>query len=557
MAKTRPRAQMKVEFESLAFRVEFRREKPEVVARRVLRRAFQGQRWRIKTLNAKKGEFEAVPAGRTRRLTAAAAWTHAYRLRDQPEVVYAEPLFAVPDHEQHVPPPRPRAAASSDGPDDPRTAADCEWSLKKMFVPDAWALFADGRPGSGIRIGHPDTGYTRHPEIIGSRLLTGLGVDFEDEDVDATDTLQDGWLENPGHGTGTASVIMSGAGAPDGSSGQAFVSGVAPFVSLVPIRTTSSVVLWSMRNLVRAIRHAIDNGCHVISISLGGPAASLALHSAVQDAEAAGVIVLCAAGNQVHFVVFPAAFDEVIAVAASTIDDATWSGSCRGPAVDITAPGASVWRAQVNSSNGSTQHVVQRGSGTSFAVAGTAGLAALWLSFHGRPALIEKYGKNRLASIFKQLLQSTCRTPAGWDTGSFGTGIAHARRLLEAPLPAFPRAGGLRATARRMVSLDDDVFERLVHLLTPASRSGVARALADFLRVSEADLPAVLHDVGDELAFNIGADPALRQRLIVASSAPAAPARGVRARSGRADMVSARRRLSGQGSPKLRRALQG
>lgn len=545
-----------VRFESLAFRVEARREQAVVVARRVVRRAFPGQRWRVVPLDAGKGEFEALPR-RGRRLTPAAAWTSAYRLRDQPEIVYAEPLFAVPAVEQHVAPPKSRASSSAGAEDDPRTEADCEWSLEKMFVPAAWDLFGTARPGSGVRVGHPDTGYTHHPEIFGSRLLTALGTDFEDSDGDATDTLVDGLLANPGHGTGTSSVIMSGVGAPDGSTTGAFVSGVAPFASLVPIRTTSSVVLWSMRNLVRAIRHAIDNGCHVISISLGGPAASQALHSAVQDAEDAGVIVLCAAGNQVYFVVFPAAFDEVIAVAASTIGDETWPGSCRGPAVDITAPGASVWRAEVVKSSGSIQHIVKRGSGTSFAVAGTAGLAALWLSFHGRSTLIAKYGKNRLASVFKQLLQSTCRTPSGWDTASFGAGIAHARRLLEAPLPSFPRAGGLRATARRMVSVDDDVFERIVHLLAPATRSGVARALAEFLRVSEADLPAVLHDVGDELAFNIGTDRALRERLIVAGGVRAAAPRGVRARSARPDLAIARRRLSGHGSARLRKALAG
>ena len=486
--------QMNVRFESLAFRVEFRRERPAVVARRVVRRAFPRQRWRIVPLDERKGEFEALPIAKrgTRRLTSAAAWTRAYRLRDQPEVVYAEPLFAVPDAPQRIRPPQPKSSSSGFGPDDPRTANDCEWSLKKMFVRDAWNLFAGAQPGSAIRVGHPDTGYTRHPEIFGPRLRPELGIDFEDEDSDATDTLNDGWLDNPGHGTGTSSVIMSGAGSPDGGVTTAFVSGVAPFASLVPIRTTSSVILWSMRNLVRAIRHAIDNGCHVISISLGGPVGSQALLSAVRDAEAGGVIVLCAAGNQVGFVVFPAAYEEVIAVAASTIDDEIWTGSCRGPAVDITAPGASVWRAEVDTSSGTVQHVVKRGDGTSFAVAGTAGVAVLWLSFHKRSTLIEKYGKDRLASIFKQLLQSTCRTPNGWDAGLFGAGIVHAKRLLEAPLPVFPRAGGLRAAGKRMVSIEDDVLERIVHLLAPASRSGVSRALAEFMRTDETQLPAVL-----------------------------------------------------------------
>ena len=198
---------------------------------------------------------------------------------------------------------------------------------------------------------------------------------------------------------------------------------------------------------------------------------------------------------------------------------------------------------------------MKRGNGTSFAVAGTAGLAALWLSFHGRSALIQKYGKNRLASVVKQLLQATCRKPSGWDTGSLGTGIVHAKRLLEPPLPASPRAGGLRATARRPVSIDADVFERIVHVLAPASRSGVARALAEFLRVSEAELPAVLHDVGDELAFNIGVDPALRDRLMRASTARSGTARGVRAAAARTDLTAARRRLSSRGSPRIRKAL--
>ena len=542
-------------FESLAFRVEPRREPPLQVARRVVRRALTGRGWRVVPLDARKGEFEALPR-RGRRLTTAAAWTSAYRLRGQPEVEFAEPLFVVPAAEQYSAPRRARASSVGDQ-DDPRTETNCEWSLEKMFVRDGWTLFGTARPGSGVRVGHPDTGYTLHPEIAGSRLLTDLGTDFEDEDRDATDTLAEGFLANPGHGTGTASVIMSGAGAPDGSATKPFVSGVAPFTSLVPIRTTSSVVLWSMRNLVRAIRYAVDNGCHVISISLGGPAASRALHSAVQDAEKAGVIVLCAAGNEVYFVVFPAAFDEVIAVAASTIGDEPWSGSCRGPAVDVTAPGASVWRAEVVRSSGSIQNTVKRGNGTSFAVAGTAGLAALWLSFHGRSTLIQKYGKDRLASVFKQLLQSTCRKPSGWDTGSFGTGIVHARRLLEAPLPAFPRAGGLRATARRPVSIDDDVFERIVHLLAPASRSDVSRALAEFLRISETELPAVLHDVGDELAFNIGTDPALRERLIRASTTRAAAPRAIRAKSAQPELTAARRRLLSRGSAKLKKAMRG
>jgi thermitase len=497
------------------------------------------------------------PGGRARRLTAAAAWERAYRLRDQPEVVFAEPLFTVPNTDQHGAAAAPRGARSAGDENDPQTEGNYEWSLKKMFVPQAWSLFADGRPGEGIRVGHPDTGYTTHPEIAGSRLLSELGFDFDEDDSNATDTLDDGWLRNPGHGTGTASVIMSGAGRAADSPDEPFVSGVAPLASLIPIRTTKSVVLWSMSNLVRAIRYAVDKSCHVISISLGGPVQSRALHNAVQDAEAAGVIVLCAAGNQVRFVVFPAAFDEVIAVAASTVRDEEWSGSCRGPAVDITAPGASVWRAEVVRANGSAAHAVRRGSGTSFAVAAAAGLAVLWLSYHGRSTLIAKYSKDRLASVFKQVLQSSCRTPADWDTGSFGPGIVHAKRLLEAPLPPAAPARGLRGIQRRMVSIDDDRLERIVHLLSPAPRSGVAAAIAELLAVDESSLPLVLQDVGDEIAFTIGIDSALRARLIDASRPPAVRRAAPRAAAGRVDLAAARRRLAAKSSRRLGRVVRG
>jgi serine protease len=397
-----------VRFESLAFQVE---PPPgataEQTARLALQSAFPGETWVIYPLNTAGGEFEAVPVARKRRRSPAPrrpgarqapvdvpvgeAWDLAYRLRARPEVVYAEPLFEADNTAQHprfAPTDAPRAvrampAARTDD-DDPGTETAFEWSLDNLRVPQAWALFQATTPGDTVIVGHPDTGYTKHPEILGPHLVPDRGFDFEDDDPDPLDPLVGGFLRNPGRGTGTSSVIMSPRGLPPNIAGPEFVSGVAPGATLIPIRTTESVVLFSMSNLTRAIRFAIDKQVHVVSISLGGPFPSTALHNAVRDAEQAGVIVCCAAGNEVRFVVFPAAFDEVIAVAASRIDDAVWPGSCRGPAVDITAPGSSVWRAHSQKQDDNTVAFdVERGSGTSFAVAETAALAALWLSFHG------------------------------------------------------------------------------------------------------------------------------------------------------------------------------
>ena len=515
---TRKQPKVTLRFEGLAFQVDLRPdENARTVARAVLRRVFPARGWTLSPLNPRTAEFEARPAKGRRRLDVGAAWSASYRLRAAPRVIYSEPLFELPNDAQFPPPKLSKTAGGGGESNDPGTEANFEWSLESMHVPEAWALFSSTTPGDGVVVAHPDTGYTAHPEIIGTRLRVADGYDFEDDKSDPSDPLADGWLRNPGHGTSTSSVIMSSRGQQGASNGPEFVSGSAPGASLIPIRTTKSVVIWSMSRLTKAIYHAIAKKAHVVSISLGGPFGGKALHNAVREAQRQGIIVLCAAGNKVGFVVFPAAFDEVIAVAASRIDDETWSGSCHGAEVDITAPGSSVWRAHVEKDKGVLTFDVSRSSGTSYAVASAAGVAALWLSFHGRAALIAKYGLERVPTLFKQLLQSACRTPKGWDTREFGPGIVQARRLLEAALPAHVPPPTAQSMRRRPVSDDRQPLELLVHLLAPARRSEVVRVLASFLRVDEGALPDALQDVGDELALQVAVDPKLRGQLKAAA----------------------------------------
>jgi serine protease len=534
-------------FESLAFQVTATPARTaDVVARAAIRTVLPG-RWSLEPLGD-DGEFEAIPQGRS--VTYARAWTLSYALRDQPGVRYAEPLFETDFAAQFPRASRPTRSARADA--DPGTA-DCEWSPRALRVTEAWSLFGPGAPGGGITVGHPDTGYTEHPELPPRALLVGKGFDFQDDDVDPRDPLSSRPLHHPGHGTSTASLIVSPRGQQPGLDGPAFVSGVAPGARLIPLRVTTSVVLWSTRRLARAIRHAVSHGAHVISISLGGPAPSVALRNAVREAEQAGVIVLCAAGNEVRFVVFPAAYDEVIAVAASRVDDRVWSGSCRGPAVDITAPGSSVWRARAVRRGDEPVFSVERGSGTSYAVAQVAGIAALWLSLHGRASLLARYGKAHLGRIFRAILQDTCRTPPGWNREDFGPGIADALAVLEAPLPEVPPARVVRRSADAEVPRDRPL-DWLVHLLAPAPRSVVIRVLADLLRVTESRLDRALDDVGAELATRAGVDGVFREQLRAAADA-GVPRRQTRARP--PTVAEARRRAADRkASPRLRSYLE-
>jgi serine protease len=502
------------QFEAIALTVDpGPRESPERSATLAARKAGLA-RWRVDTVSSDEGQFELVPPERAKRITPGEAWDAVYRLRAQPQVVYAEPLFKYEVADVQLPP----AARAAGGGDHPSTAGNFEWSLQNANVIGAWALFDNGQPGAGITIGHPDTGFTPHPDLADpERLLVAEGFDFDDDDPNPIDDLDDEFLDNPGHGTGTGSVIVSNRGPASGLPPPAFVSGVAPFASLIPIRTTESVVLFSMRGLRRAIDHAVSKKAHVVSISLGGPLPSPALKAAIRRATDAGAIVLAAAGNQVAVVVFPAAFEETVAVAASTFDDEEWAGSSRGDAVDITAPGASVWRARVERGpSGSFDFSVDRGNGTSFAVATTAGVAALWVSFHGFENLVSRYGAAQIARVFKLLLQSTCRTPAGWDTANFGPGIVDARALLAAPLPDAPPARKLRDPQRAAIAMEATGLETFVHLMPEIPRAQIERGLAAILQVSDRELPHALQDVGDELAFQLVMHPPLENAVRLA-----------------------------------------
>ena len=109
-----------------------------------------------------------------------------------------------------------------------------------------------------------------------------------------------------------------------------------------------------------------------------------------------------------------------------------WSGSSQGKAVDVTAPAESVWRAHYNKQGHPS---VGRSNGTSYAVALTAGVAAIWLAYHGREKLINDYGADQIHNVFRELLMKTANSDHQLPKNRFGAGIVDAKALLEEPLP--------------------------------------------------------------------------------------------------------------------------
>lgn len=302
---------------------------------------------------------------------------------------------------------------------------DRHWAPEKIKAKSAWTFSQQNgltAKGMGILVAQPDTGISDHSELESGMFDLSRSKNFVEDNDDPTDPLIDEpGFDNPGHGTGTSSVLGSR------ESGQ--IVGSAPAATVVPIRAIRSVVVFGASRVARAIDHARTQGCHIITMSLGG-VFSWAVRRALRRAVKANMIVLAAAGNCVRLVVWPARLKDCIAIGGINVDDQMWRGSSRGSAVDVAAPAELVWRAKNPEQQPGTSEV-HGGEGTSFAVAMTAGVAALWLAHYGRDNLINSLNSGEtLQERFRALLKATAREPAQWDSDKLGAGIVDAEALL-------------------------------------------------------------------------------------------------------------------------------
>jgi serine protease len=337
------------------------------------------------------------------------------------------------------------------------------WAVSKIKAQQAWELpprRGGTSRGEGILVFQPDTGVADHLELEDGMIDTSRAYDFVENKCGAIDPLN--YRGNPGHGTGTASVVASRV--------TGVMAGAAPLASLVPLRAVKTVVVLNHGRVAAAVEYARRNGANVITMSLGGPWSS-SLRAAMRAAIDDGVIVMAAAGNCVATVVWPARYKEVVAVAGYNIDDEPWIGSCRGSAVDISAPGEFVPRANRAPQNGGSPTDVRGGQGTSFAVALCAGTAALWIGHHGLAAIkASLQGNETVQDRFAALLKATSWRPPTWRKG-FGAGIVDARALLEHPLRPAAETG-------EMITPEGDPLESLCSLLAELAPEAVEAAAA-------------------------------------------------------------------------------
>ena len=197
-----------------------------------------------------------------------------------------------------------------------------------------------------------------HPDL--EDAVTGSGADFVDGD---DDPYPAGAGER--HGTHVAGIA---AGATDNDVGTAGVSNC----SLLTARALGAGGDGSLSNVVDAIQWAADAGADVINVSFGAPQHYETLASACEYAIEQGALLIAAAGNEGGAVEYPAAYPDVIGVAALE-GDAPASYSNVGSGIDIAAPGTDLLSAV-------PWDGYERISGTSMAAPVVAGVAGLVLS---------------------------------------------------------------------------------------------------------------------------------------------------------------------------------
>ncbi|HRW10865.1 MAG TPA: S8 family serine peptidase, partial [Caldilineaceae bacterium] len=476
-------------------------------------------------------------------LTVQEAWNLTYALRELPDVAEADPSFiviqdAIPELEPDTAPIAKAAAARAarsfescldDAAPESADPNELEWSPHLVDAPCAWQVEPDEggkRKGEGIRVGHPDSGYLLHPELfddpsgLSRRILTNLERDFVDLDPEARD-------KNGYHGLSTSCIIVS-------SELTGSITGVAPAAELVSLRVTKphpfgipAPILFGSgaRNLRDAIRYAVyEADCHVISISLGwfayGP-----LHDAVIEAERNNVIVCAAAGNYTGIVIWPAAYPEAVAVAGCNASRGPWGGSAQGVQVAVSAPAENVWVPTFRHDGSPTQH---QSNGTSFAVATVAGVAALWLAYHNREKLLERYRDEfTLTDVFRYVLGQSSDPFAGFVGNGFGSGIVNARRVLKTPLPTITelqRALPPRPKARA-AAVAPSPLATIAAAFPDVPEATLRERLATLMNVDESELEARLADVEDEVLFHLVTDPALRAQITGQLPVPVARAK--------------------------------
>ena len=286
-----------------------------------------------------------------------------------------------------------------DSPNDPNFTNGLQWFFSKVLAAEAWDI-VHGDPS--VVIGIVDTGVDKnHPDLVDNQWFN-LGEDadssggFSTPDWNLIDDDGNGYVDDwfgwdfqgligvpdnqPDeggilHGTHTAGICC---GTTDNNQANAGMSWNCSYMAVKTARDGEEEI----RKGYEGIQYAADNGAAVICLAWARADTASAFEQEVIDSAAAkGVILVAAAGNDTPGeaysppdpcpVMYPAAYNHVVAVGATDIADRAASFTYYGPWVDVCAPGNGMYSHLWDDSYGMRSST----SAACALVAGVAGLA--------------------------------------------------------------------------------------------------------------------------------------------------------------------------------------
>ncbi len=327
------------------------------------------------------------------------------------------------------------------------------WSLQRILLDQLW----EQAKGEDVTVAVIDTGVDKSNPQLTSAVAGG-------------DTYVDGpaTKDIEGHGTRVAGIIAARP-----LKGTGFV-GIAPKAKILSYRYTGGQEKQGdSGTMSAAIRDAVAKGADVINISSdtankkdNGP-----LRRAVAEAVGQGALIIAAAGNDgadgSTDETYPAAYDGVLAVAASDRNDERAVFSQSGDFVDVAAPGV-----------GMVSTVPDKGQctadGTSFAAPYVAGVAALLKDKH------PDWNAAQIATRIEETAQRPGRGPnpyIGWGVVDPVAALSDDSEPGTSPKPDPPAAAGSGGVVPMAVTMGESESEREQRVAMYVLGTGLALAL--------------------------------------------------------------------------------